>query len=484
MPFVLLLLAYCISPVRAGEMVVEDIFGRRLNEHGLILVDWDGRIANPAIRFFVGPPQDASFPARATLTCNEPRVYFNLPSTIGPRGPRKVVEFKKWEKLPVFVSIFPDRKREDLDIVVELRFDDANGRSQGLKLPCHVRALEEKDHKPFPITVDFSQDRTGFFKDEEKRRVVRQAAEDWSYYFETVPLEPVAAGREQTFVWDDDGWKTGHLVLNSHAYTGYVVYAYGIHTAELRSGGEPSRTGSLQSRKLPIHRSGGLEVETHGNYNTNGWLVSLAPEDFWQATNLAGSKNDLFSIAHHEMGHSLIFNPANPLFERAKKMGKLEDPAIKRYLGTDLKIDRADHLSGAVDPISRRGAFGNEFHGDMPLCRWQITKLDLLCAKAIGYPVRATSAFAPLQLLTKTLREGVLGKKYEEKIRAAGGIPFYNWELTEGLLPPGLQLDSFSGAITGIPAKVGVFDFTVRVRDYDEKTRGLSRKLRLEMRPG
>jgi hypothetical protein len=30
------------------ELVLEDVFGRRLNERGMVLVDWEGQIANPA----------------------------------------------------------------------------------------------------------------------------------------------------------------------------------------------------------------------------------------------------------------------------------------------------------------------------------------------------------------------------------------------------------------------------------------------------
>jgi hypothetical protein len=172
------------------------------------------------------------------------------------------------------------------------------------------------------------------------------------------------------------------------------------------------------------------------------------------------------------------------VFDKAKTMGKFEDPSIRDYLGADLKIDKADHLAGVVDPASRRGAFGNEYHGDMPPCRWQITKLDLSCAKAIGYPLRETSAFAPLRLQTEELPGAAVGKKYAEKVRATGGIPFYEWEVTAGSLPAGLKLDSFSGAISGTPAKAGVFEFSIRVRDYDEKAPGQSRKLRLEIGPG
>src|SRR5262245_24273468 len=112
---VLLLALLCTSWAGAQDLVVEDIFGRRLNEHGLILVDWEGPIANPAINFFVVPPQDTAFPARCVLTCSEPRVYFNLPSEIGAGGPRKIIEFAKWEKLPVWMSIFSNRKGEAQD---------------------------------------------------------------------------------------------------------------------------------------------------------------------------------------------------------------------------------------------------------------------------------------------------------------------------------------------------------------------------------
>jgi hypothetical protein len=485
--FTVIAALFSLSTVRAADVVVEDVFGRRLNERGLVLVDWEGQIANPAIKFFVTPPEGAAFPARVVLTCKEPRVYFNLPSEIGPRGPRKVVEFKKREKLAVLVSIFPDREAKDQDLVVQIEFQDARGRKQALPLACHVVDHDKKDQKCYPIIVDFSRDRTGFFKDEKKRQVVTQAAQDWAYFFEPIPLDPVPAGKEKTHIWDPDGFKKGQFVVNDREYTGYLLYAYGIQSAEIRSGGEPSREGGFQSQKgkeLSLRRSGGVEIETRGNYNTRGWLVSLADADFWKATNLSEVENDLYSIAHHEIGHSLIFNPANPLFDKAKAAGKFDDAALKEYLGGDLKIDRTDHAAGVVDPASRCGAFGNEYHGEMPLCRWQITKLDLLCARAIGYPLRETSAFAPLRLQTESLPGGVVGKKYAEQVRATGGIPFYNWEVTAGKLPNGLKLDPFSGAISGTPAKAGTFEFTVRVRDYDEKAPGQSRELRVEIGPG
>jgi hypothetical protein len=482
----LLLVSFTASAVSAADLVVEDIFGRQLNDHGLVLVNWDGQIANPAIKFYIVPPADAAFPARAVVTAKEPRLYFDLPSEIGARGPRKVVEFKDDKKLPVLVSIFSSRDEKNEEHTLAIDFEDARGNKRSLQLPCRVIDQHRKIDKCFPVTVDFSHDRSGFFKDEDKRKVLIRAAEDWMYFFEPVALDPVPAGKEKTFIWNTDGFKTGKYVVNAEEYIGCLLYVYGIQGEELRSGGEPSNQGGLQTSKgqeLSLRRSGGIEIETRGNYNEKGWLVSLKDADCWKATNLGDVENDLYSIAHHEIGHALVFNAFNPLFGKAKKKGKLEDAALKAYLGADPAIDKTDHLDGIVDPASRRGAFGYEYHGEMPLCRWQITKLDLLCAQAIGYRLRETSAFVPLQWKTAALPDGTVGRKYSAKLLAQGGIPFYHWEVISGSLPAGLSLNSFSGELSGIPIKAGTVEFEIRVRDDDEKAAGQSKKLRLEIGP-
>ena len=58
--FSILVLVACAPFARGGDVVVEDIFGRRLNEHGLVLVDWEGQIANPAMKVYVVPPASPS----------------------------------------------------------------------------------------------------------------------------------------------------------------------------------------------------------------------------------------------------------------------------------------------------------------------------------------------------------------------------------------------------------------------------------------
>src|SRR5262249_2006614 len=103
-----------------GELVVEDIFGRKLNGHGLVLVDWEGYLPNPAIKFFVTLPPDTALPAMVVLRATEPRLYFDLPSTAGPDGPRKEIRFEKRDRAAVYLSIFPDRDGKDEDHILEL----------------------------------------------------------------------------------------------------------------------------------------------------------------------------------------------------------------------------------------------------------------------------------------------------------------------------------------------------------------------------
>src|SRR5215211_6568444 len=81
------------SIVCFGQTRVEDIFGRSLNQRGLTLVDRDGYMANPLIKFFVLPPTNAVLPGSATLTANGVRLYFELPGNVSMGGPSKTVSF-------------------------------------------------------------------------------------------------------------------------------------------------------------------------------------------------------------------------------------------------------------------------------------------------------------------------------------------------------------------------------------------------------
>jgi hypothetical protein len=481
------MLAFALRASALNEVIFEDIFGRRLNERGMGLVDWDGQIANPAIRILVRPPSDATFPASATISGTQPRLYFDLPSQATANGPSKTLSFPNATPVPLLVSIFPDRDALDENYTLTVTFISNGGAQRTQTLAVRVTDQDRAMAPAFNVTVDFSRDQTGFFNQPAARRdIVRQAAEDWAYFFADMNLNLVAAGAERTFIWNSNGFTGGTYTTNTAAYRGFLLYVYGIDQASppYRSGGEPSSAGNFQASggvTLPIKRSGGHELEIKGNFNTLGWYLTTGDNDWWRASNLGNEQNDLYSIAHHEIGHALIFNPAHALFGNFKTAGSVDDAAVVAYHGSAPAINSSDHLDGTLDRLSRKGAFGYEYFGDVPARRWTITKLDLLVAQAIGYTLRPTSAFTPLTINTTALPRGTSGEFYSQTLAASGGIPFYEWTLSAGVLPAGLTLDSFTGEIRGTPKATGTFDFTVRLRDYDDNTTPLTRALSIRV---
>jgi hypothetical protein len=78
-----------------------------------------------------------------------------------------------------------------------------------------------------------------------------------------------------------------------------------------------------------------------------------------------------------------------------------------------------------------------------------------------------TSAWAALTIDTTSLPNGTVGLNYSATLKASGGTAPYVWMISEGSLPPGLNLAEVTGVISGVPTKDGVFTFTVKVTDKD-----------------
>jgi Putative Ig domain len=464
--------------IALNDVMIRDIFGRSLNNKSITLVDWEGYLANPAIKLNIKPPANATFPGHATVTANGVRLYFNLPSTVGPSGPSKSLTYSDASTSnSIYLSIFPDRDTLAENYELTVTFTDNIGQTKTTTLGIHVIDQDKNQSILFPLVVNFSKDQTGFFDDPVKRAIVQQAGNDWFYFFDDMHLSQVAAGSETTWIWNPSGFNSGYYTTNTNAYTGFMLYAYGIHTSALRSGGEGSYAGGFQhsgNTTFQIKRSGGVEIETAGNFNSLGWFLTTGDDDWWHTGNYVDEANDLYSIVHHEMGHAFMFNGAYPIFAQAKSQGQLENARILAYQGAYPKIDASDHFHGTVDRISKKGAFGYEYYGSVPQRRWLITKLDLLAAQAVGYRLRSTSAFVPFSVTTQSLQPGQISTPYTASILVRGGIPFYYFAVESGSLPDGLTLNSFTGMITGTPTATGTFNFVVRARDYDSQSSGVA----------
>ncbi|MGA1813680.1 Ig domain-containing protein [Frondihabitans sp. 4ASC-45] len=76
--------------------------------------------------------------------------------------------------------------------------------------------------------------------------------------------------------------------------------------------------------------------------------------------------------------------------------------------------------------------------------------------------VFSTSVHTPPKVITASVNEGTVGKKYSQSI-AATGEGTLSYTMSVGALPSGLTLDRATGAITGTPTQGGTSTFTVTV---------------------
>jgi len=91
----------------------------------------------------------------------------------------------------------------------------------------------------------------------------------------------------------------------------------------------------------------------------------------------------------------------------------------------------------------------------------------LALASACAYSQARASSQA-LQIVTSNLPLPEAAEKYEVKLRAIGGTAPYRWSIQGTPLPPGLNLNSNTGVISGIPESSDEFSVLVQVTDSAE----------------
>ncbi len=89
--------------------------------------------------------------------------------------------------------------------------------------------------------------------------------------------------------------------------------------------------------------------------------------------------------------------------------------------------------------------------------------------------------YGTLTITTQALPEGVLGRYYITDLEAVGGIKPYTWSIESGTLPPGLQLNSTTGIISGYPNQKGNYTFTVLVEDSSNPKKNAAMSYSIEI---
>ena len=115
--------------------------------------------------------------------------------------------------------------------------------------------------------------------------------------------------------------------------------------------------------------------------------------------------------------------------------------------------------SGAA-PLGRESSL-LAVHSNLPrIC--SICILFLVVLSSIG----ASKTHSSVDLVTtSTLAPATVGSAYNTLLSGTGGTLPYTWSIRSGALPSGLQLDSSTGMINGMPTSSGSFSFSAALTD-------------------
>ncbi|HUA15068.1 MAG TPA: Ig domain-containing protein [Verrucomicrobiae bacterium] len=103
--------------------------------------------------------------------------------------------------------------------------------------------------------------------------------------------------------------------------------------------------------------------------------------------------------------------------------------------------------------------------------------------KQAAAKITVTPSGTPFVVQTSVLPNGTTGTPYLEPVIASGGEAPYDWTLTSGALPSGIQLDPSSGALNGTPKASGSFAFGVTATDAHSNTAVRQLTLVVEAQP-
>lgn len=470
----------CAISLLLGTSLVDgvrlwDVFERDVTERGVTLVDWEGYMANPAITLRLGLPEQTPYPVDVYLHSSSPRIHFDRESPEDRTGIGRRMRLASEAASTTFrMATFPDRDGDDEEHTLMVQV--FKGGSELSRTLVPVRVLDEDRPGPpasYPLLLNYDEDRTGFFDVEKHRKVLRQAADDWEFFLDDQGVDPTPAGDEQIRIWNPDGFVSTRLVRNPEDYHGFLIFASGIQHDEMRAGGAPSREGKPQTKggaPTDLRRSGAVNFETRGNWNTLGWFMDDADDAWWISGSLRNEPNDFYSIAVHELGHALGFEGTYPLFREVKRDG-FKDEALIQYLGFAPTVDASDHFPRVIDPVSGYGGFGMEYQGQMKSRRWLITKCHLLMLQAIGYRIRPTSASRGVSSAFELEAVNAnVGTEIRVDPKLSGGVPQYRVTVEGGGLPPGLSVDPFTGVVSGRPSAEGQWVSVLQVSDQDPTT--------------
>ena len=470
----------CAGTINA-QILVKDVFDRTLNDYQVTLVDWQGHLYNPMVELVLSPPSTASFPLNVTVKAEgTSRLMLDYPSENNSTGATKQITFPNISSIKkIFLEIAPDRAGGYGEIEsYTLKFIYGNATQT---LPIKVIDQDDNLNPVIPLKFDYRYDNiNALFNNSSIRAATEAAIKDWFYFFDYTTFDQVQISDETISITGND-WQNHVNVSNNQAYNGYWIFLRSIESPYAT--GYPSTNGKFLKKNGvqlpgPLHRSSALILHINKDATL---FTSLADED-WHLTN-PYDVTDIYGLMMHEFGHAVAFHTYWAGFALYKDGGYQTANDVINYQGIPVPIDDYGHIPAGKKYFDRLSGQQAGWESKFPVRRWMLHKLTLLIASKAGWPLREIGPFLEPSIITQSLPGGEIHSAYSATIKAnGGGIPFYNWTISNGSLPAGLILNSFTGEISGtITSRVDTYNFTVQLEDYDEFSSPVTKQLSIQV---
>jgi uncharacterized protein (TIGR03437 family) len=278
----------------------------------------------------------------------------------------------------------------------------------------------------------------------------------WGATFAAAP--PTQTGTPVTLTVDRDGDARGQYGLFVNFQTQYVQAKQAGSPVVLKDAGTGTDTSSMplvQIGNVPFTGTGPLKY-ANGEFAgihmqcpavdvqvENGASVQVTAGSACQLTpTLVNTGSASWLAASQPQGGVLLHTSAGDLPIQSTL------PYLQRVSVGPLKVSVGQSNINITGRLNAQGVgtFGETLN------------LTLVSGPGVAPP-------PALALSTSSLPNGVVELAYSQPLAASGGTAPYSWSLSKGTLPPGLQIQSSSGIISGTLTTVGTFTFTVELND-------------------
>jgi len=172
---------------------------------------------------------------------------------------------------------------------------------------------------------------------------------------------------------------------------------------------------------------------------------------------------DIGAVEYGAEAYSVVLSVGGPLLPDAEIGLPYTSPAV---VSGGVAPYSAQVVRGALPPGLSFDPLSGALSGTVTAPRNQSFKLQITDQDGVS----ATGTFhikilRTVGINTNALKSGTNGRSYNARLKVAGGKAGYSWSLLSGPLPSGLNLDSVTGVIAGIPTQAGAFPLTVQVID-------------------